>query len=102
MDYPAAQAIPHPVNAPSTLDLERNDTGHSLMNQTVQNFSWQGLTVTVKDRETKRSRDLVSSGELVALMGTSGCDKTTPLNVLARRIASAGAKFVGENSVNSA
>ena len=53
-----------PLNAPSTLDLERDDSGHSLMNETVQDFSWQGLTVTVKDRETKRSRDLIQRGDV--------------------------------------
>lgn len=30
------------------------------MNETVRNFSWQGLTVTVKDRETKKARDLIN------------------------------------------
>lgn len=51
---------PSPLNAPRSPDLERNDSGHFLMNETVQNFSWQGLTVTVKDRETKKSRDLIN------------------------------------------
>ena len=50
-----------PLNASSTPDLERNDTGHFLMNETVRNFSWQGLTVTVKDRETKKARDLINN-----------------------------------------
>ncbi|KAJ5499341.1 Aminoacyl-tRNA synthetase class 1a anticodon-binding [Penicillium expansum] len=93
---------PSTLIASTTPDLERNDSGHFLMNETVRNFSWQGLTVTVKDRETKKSRDLINDisgdvkhGELVALMGPSGCGKTTLLNVLARRAASAGAKVLG-------
>ena len=42
------------------LDLERNESGRFLMNYSVQNFSWSGLTVTVKDRQTKQPRDLIN------------------------------------------
>lgn len=49
------------MEAPSTVvDLERNDAGQFLMNQSVHNFSWSGLTVTVKDRQTKKARDLIN------------------------------------------
>ncbi|KAJ5407151.1 hypothetical protein N7465_008435 [Penicillium sp. CMV-2018d] len=91
----------------ASTDLERND-GRFLMNQSVKDFSWSGLTVTVKDRETKQARDLicdisgnVKQGELVALMGPSGCGKTTLLNVLARRSPGA-AKVLGDTYVNGA
>ncbi|KAJ6049236.1 uncharacterized protein N7446_007435 [Penicillium canescens] len=94
-------------NEAGMMDLECNDNGHFLVNQTVHDFSWRGLTVTVKDRETKQSRDLINDiagdvqqGELVALMGPSGCGKTTLLNVLARRAASSGAKVLGKSYVN--
>lgn len=44
----------------STVDLERNDDSQFLMNHSVHNFSWSGLTVTVKDRQTKKARDLIN------------------------------------------
>ncbi|PYH36070.1 putative ABC transporter [Aspergillus neoniger CBS 115656] len=84
-------------------DLERNEATGFFKNNTVNNFSWRDLTVTVKDRHTKQPRNLidgisgsVQQGELVALMGPSGCGKTTLLNVLARRAASSGAKTTGD------
>ncbi|KAJ5662792.1 hypothetical protein N7462_011718 [Penicillium macrosclerotiorum] len=91
-------------------DLERNDEGSRfLMNHVVQSFAWTGLTVTVKDRQTKQARDLINDiggdvqqGEIVALMGPSGCGKTTLLNVLARRPAASGARVLGESFVNGA
>lgn len=49
------------MEAPSTVvDLERNDDSQFLMNHSVHNFSWSGLTVTVKDRQTKKARDLIN------------------------------------------
>ncbi|KAL2813312.1 P-loop containing nucleoside triphosphate hydrolase protein [Aspergillus granulosus] len=88
-------------------DLERNAGHQFLMNDSVQSFSWNDLTVTVKDRRTKEPRNLIENinggvqqGELVALMGPSGCGKTTLLNVLARRAASSGAKSSGHCRVN--
>ncbi|KAL4785421.1 P-loop containing nucleoside triphosphate hydrolase protein [Aspergillus varians] len=88
-------------------DLERNDGHRFLMNHSVQSFSWNDLTVTVKDRRTKQPRNLIENihgsvqqGELVALMGPSGCGKTTLLNVLARRAASSGVKSSGQSYMN--
>lgn len=48
------------MDATSTLDLERNDDSQFLKNHSVHNFSWSGLTVTVKDRQTKKARDLIN------------------------------------------
>ncbi|KAL4791564.1 P-loop containing nucleoside triphosphate hydrolase protein [Aspergillus venezuelensis] len=88
-------------------DLERNDADQFLMNHSLRDFSWNELTVTVRDRRTKQPRNLieglngsVQQGELLALMGPSGCGKTTLLNLLARRTASSGAKSTGRCYVN--
>lgn len=49
-----------PLDEVGTLDLEQNNGGQFLMNHTVQRYSWKGLTVTVKDHETKKPRDLIT------------------------------------------
>ncbi|KAH8890311.1 P-loop containing nucleoside triphosphate hydrolase protein [Thozetella sp. PMI_491] len=72
--------------------------GH-LLNNFVSSFAWRNVTVTVKDRQSKKEKaivegveGIVNAGEICALMGPSGCGKTTLLNVLASRPA--GAKKV--------
>ncbi|KAL8370363.1 hypothetical protein RB595_000645 [Gaeumannomyces hyphopodioides] len=77
----------------SAMDVEsRGASEEHLMNTTVQNISWKGITVTVTDRQTKQPKRLVDdlegvvyAGELCALMGPSGSGKTTLLNALASR-----------------
>ena len=49
-----------PSEAITAPDLERNDRGRFLVNYTVRDFSWNGLTATVKDRQTKTARDLIN------------------------------------------
>jgi hypothetical protein len=45
----------------ATIDVEKADDGSLfLVNNTVQDFSWKDLTVTVKDRATKEPRQLIS------------------------------------------
>lgn len=42
-------------------DLEANGDEHPfLMNETVEHFSWKAVTVTVKDRETKQPKAILS------------------------------------------
>jgi hypothetical protein len=62
----------------ASTDLERND-GRFLMNQSVKDFSWSGLTVTVKDRETKQARDLICDISGNVKQGT--CDVGSDLTV---------------------
>ncbi|WZH42773.1 P-loop containing nucleoside triphosphate hydrolase protein [Fusarium acuminatum] len=77
----------------SSMDSEQRPVAEKhLLNSTINNITWRGVTVTVKDRETKQPKaivdnveGIVEAGEICALMGPSGCGKTTLLNVLARR-----------------
>jgi hypothetical protein len=60
-------------------DVEKDAAGANyahLVNDSVQNFSWSNVTVTVKDRATKQPLNILSgingfveAGELLALMG---------------------------------
>ncbi|KAK4443946.1 P-loop containing nucleoside triphosphate hydrolase protein [Podospora aff. communis PSN243] len=89
------------------VDVERHAVAEAhLKNTTIRHLAWKGVTVTVKDRETKLPKEIlenvegiVEAGEICALMGPSGCGKTTLLNVLASRPT--GAQSVeGEVLVN--
>ncbi|XPS99179.1 hypothetical protein M3J09_008359 [Ascochyta lentis] len=96
---------------PSVEDVEKGaaaDYAH-LTNTSVHSFSWENVTVTVKDRKTKQSLEILSSingvveaGDMLALMGPSGSGKTTLLNVLAHRAATANASIQQMLAINGA
>lgn len=52
-------------------DLERNESSSFFKNNTVNDFSWRNLTVTVKDRHTKQPRNLMmeSAGQFSKVGG---------------------------------
>ncbi|KAJ4299081.1 hypothetical protein N0V90_004325 [Kalmusia sp. IMI 367209] len=95
----------------SSTDVEKDaNTDYAYFNnETVKSFSWNDVSVTVKDRHTKEPLNIVSgvhgvvrAGEMLALMGPSGSGKTTLLNVLARRESTLGASVQRTLCLNGA
>ncbi|KAL2260214.1 hypothetical protein VTK26DRAFT_5864 [Humicola hyalothermophila] len=95
------------------VDIENRAAAEShLLNTTVHHIAWKGVTVTVKDRETKlpktivdNAEGIVEAGELLAIMGPSGSGKTTLLDFLASRpthAASAAGSVLVNGSSSSA
>ena len=63
---------PSPANgkAEASGDVERAAVAEAhLQNTTVRNLSWKGVTVTVKDRETKQAKVIVDSVEGIVEAG---------------------------------
>ena len=52
------------------VDLERKAVGEAhLLNRVVDNISWRGVTITVKDREAKQPKRIVDNVEGVVKAG---------------------------------
>jgi hypothetical protein len=65
----SAEAERGPKNV-QNLDIEKQAVAEAhLKNTTVQNISWKGVTVTVKDRVTKESRPIVDNVEGIVEAG---------------------------------
>jgi hypothetical protein len=43
------------------VDVEQKAVDSSLKNDTIRNFGWQGLTVTIKDRKTKEPKAILAN-----------------------------------------
>lgn len=55
-----------------SLDVEKAGAEYApLTNQSVQSFSWENVSVTVKDRHTKQPLDLLSNVNGIVEAGTS-------------------------------
>lgn len=93
---------------PATKDVEAAESlAQYLTNDSIRTFSWHDVNVTVRDRKTKQSLQIlnashgyVEAGQVLAIMGPSGSGKTTALNVLAQRVASSKAEVSGTVNVN--
>lgn len=69
-------------NLEPTMDLEERPVAEKhLLNTTVKNLTWRGVTVTVKDRETKEPKAIVDNVEGVVEAGElSLCAPVTDSN----------------------
>jgi hypothetical protein len=60
------------MSFPSSLDVEKAASDYApLTNHSVQSFSWEKVTVTVKDRHTKQPLELLSDVKGIINAGTS-------------------------------
>lgn len=54
-------------------DVEANNSHSFLTNDTVDHFSWSGVTVTVKDRETKQKKNILENSSGYVNKGKELC-----------------------------
>lgn len=74
----SAEAERGPKNA-QNVDIEKQAVADAhLKNTTVQNISWKGVTVIVKDRVTKESRPIVDNVEGIVEAGMYPRDHRPP------------------------
>ena len=76
------------MSIPNSLDVEKTASDYApLTNHSVQSFSWEKVTVTVKDRHTKQPLELLSDVKGIINAGTS--DSTTSSTLNAHKILQA-------------
>ena len=65
------QVSQEPTSDSFSVDIEQKavDEAH-LQNTTVHNFTWQGVTVTVKDRKTKNPKVILDNINGIVSAGT--------------------------------
>lgn len=60
----SSEGEPYVKETPYRVDVEQHAMARDLLrNTTVRNISWSGVTVTVKDRETKQPKVIVDNAE---------------------------------------
>lgn len=60
------------------MDVEQRPVAEKhLLNTTVKNITWSGVTVTVKDRETKEPKTIVHNVEGIVEAGQSQRDSVS-------------------------
>jgi hypothetical protein len=65
-------------------DIEKGagvDYAH-LTNASVQSYAWQDVTVTVKDRQTKKPKDILSGVSGIVYAGEYQCSRTNQVGYL--------------------
>jgi hypothetical protein len=61
--------VPSPETFSVDIEQKAGDEAH-LQNTTVHNFSWKGVTVTVKDRITKQPKAILDNIDGIVKAGT--------------------------------
>lgn len=68
--YPKPQLRNMRNDLDSSMDSEQRPVAEKhLLNSTIKNITWRGVTVTVKDRETKQPKGIVDNVEGIVEAG---------------------------------